>query len=894
MTVRHLDLLFRPASVAVIGASDRPGSVGSVVLRNLRQGNFKGPIWAVNRRHDRVGDAPAWRDVQSLPAAPDLAVICTPAASVPELISELGRKGTRAAIVMSSGLRHAVATGAPSLEQAMLDAARPHLLRILGPNCVGALVPAIGLNASFAPGNAVAGTLAFVTQSGALTTAMLDWANESGIGFSHFISLGDSADVDFGDVLDYLASDPGTRAILMYVESVKGGRKFMSAARAASRNKPVILVKGGRTPAAAKAASTHTGALAGSDVVFDAAVRRAGVLRVDTLESLFDAAQTLARPHPWRGERLAMLTNGGGAGVLAADALALGGGSLAVLAETTLRSLDAALPSTWSHANPVDIGGDAPVTRYTEALAVLMAAPEVDGVLFMHAPTAIVPAADIAGACLPLMVKAAKPVLACWLGGKSVHAARRAFESQGMPWYSTPERAAAAWLQLSAYYRGQAVLQQLPGMEPPESEPQQGQALAVLAHARASGREWLDPAQAQVLMQAYGIPAVPTMMGRDADEAVGMAQQLGFPVALKLVSPQITHKSDAGGVALGLGSADEVRAAAMRMRQQVARANPEAHVLGYAVQPMARRPGSIELIAGLASDPVFGPVVLFGQGGTDVELSGHHAVSLAPLNASLARDLIARSGLDAMLSPHRGKPGVDVPALVDTLVKLSQLACDLEAVAELDINPLVADAQGVLAVDTRVRLRLASGPRVPPSIRPYPRALEENLQVSGSDLLVRPVRPQDGEQLKAFYAAASPTDMHLRFFMSRREVPVSEVARYSQIDYDREMAFVAMSTADQPDRQRILAEVRAVCDPDNVRAEFSIQVASAFQQKGLGRALMNKMIGYLRDRGVSEVTGECLQQNTAMSALARHVGFEVTVQAGGDVMELRLPLRVDR
>lgn len=381
MTVRHLDFLFRPASVAVIGASDRPGSVGSVVLQNLRQGNFKGPIWAVNRRHDRVGDAPAWRNVQSLPSAPDLAVICTAAASVPELIAELGHKGTRAAIVMSSGLRQAGATGALSLEQAMLDAARPHLLRILGPNCVGALVPGIGLNASFAPGNAVSGTLAFVTQSGALATAMLDWANEGGIGFSHFISLGDSADVDFGDVLDYLASDPGTRAILMYVESVKAGRKFMSAARAASRNKPVILVKGGRTPAAAKAASTHTGALAGSDVVFDAAVRRAGVLRVDTLESLFDAAQTLAWPHPWHGERLAMLTNGGGAGVLAADALALGGGLLAVLSEATLQSLDAALSSTWSHANPVDIGGDAPVGRYTEALAVLIGAPEVDGVL---------------------------------------------------------------------------------------------------------------------------------------------------------------------------------------------------------------------------------------------------------------------------------------------------------------------------------------------------------------------------------------------------------------------------------------------------------------------------------------------------------------------------------
>ncbi len=891
MSTRHLDRLFHPASVAVIGASDRPGSIGNVVLHNLKQGGFKGPIWPVNRQHDRIDGAPAWRDVQSLPAAPDLAVICTPAASVPELVSELGRKGTRAAIVLSSGLRQAGAPGAPTLEQSMLDAARPHLLRILGPNCIGALIPAIGLNASFAPGNALSGTLAFVTQSGALATAMLDWANERGIGFSSFLSLGDSADVDFGDVLDDLASDPGTRAILMYVESVKSGRKFMSAARAASRNKPVILVKGGKTPAAAKAASTHSGALAGSDLVFDAAIRRAGVLRVDTLEALFDAAQTLARPHPWRGERLAVLTNGGGAGVLAADALAPGGGMLAVLSEATLRSLDAGLTATWSHGNPVDIGGDAPIARYTAALAVLLAAPEVDGVLFMHAPTAIVPAADIAGACLPLLVVAAKPVLACWLGGKSVEAARQAFERQAIPWYSTPERAAGAWLQLCAYHRGQAVLDQLPGIEAPEFTPQRDRALAVLADARASGREWLDPAQAQVLAQAYGIPTVPTLMARDADEAARMAEQLGFPVALKIVSGQVVHKSDVGGVALGLGSADQVRAAAVRIRQQVARIQPEARVLGYALQPMAKRPGSIELIAGLATDPVFGPVILFGQGGTDVELSGRHAVALAPLNASLALDLVARSGLGTTLGAHRGRPGINESALVDTLVKLSQMACDLEAVAELDINPLVADAQGVLAVDTRVRLRLSTGPRVPPSIRPYPRELEEELEVAGSQLRIRPVRPQDGEQLKAFYANVSAADMRARFFRSRHEVPLSEVARFSQIDYEREMAFVALATQPGSGSQRIVAEVRAVCDPDLLGAEFSLLVSSAFQGKGLGLALLTKMVGYLRDRGVAEITGQCLPGNIAMAALARRVGFDVATTAPGDVVALRLLLR---
>jgi acetyltransferase len=447
MSIRNLEALFQPRSIAVIGASDRPGSVGSVVLRNLKAGGFKGSIWPVNPRHATIDAGPAWPDVASLPEPPDLAVICTPAHTVPDLVAELGRKGARAAIVMTAGLKQP-ASPAATLEQAMLDAARPYLLRILGPNCIGALVPGIGLNASFSPGNALPGKLAFVTQSGALATAMLDWANGRGIGFSHFISLGDSADVDFGDLLDYLGSDPDTRAILMYAESVKAGRKFMSAARAAARNKPVIVVKAGRAPDGARAAASHTGALAGSDVVFDAAVRRAGMLRVDTLEALFDAAETLAHPHPQRGERLAIVTNGGGAGVLAADAIALGGGKLAQLDEATMAALNQCLPTTWSHGNPVDLIGDAPVQRYHDALRILLAAPEVDAALFIHAPTALVPAADIAAACLPFMVRTNKPVLACWLGGPAVAAARGSWSGAGIACFSAPERAVAAWMQL--------------------------------------------------------------------------------------------------------------------------------------------------------------------------------------------------------------------------------------------------------------------------------------------------------------------------------------------------------------------------------------------------------------------------------------------------------------
>ncbi|QDL37330.1 bifunctional acetate--CoA ligase family protein/GNAT family N-acetyltransferase [Rhodoferax sediminis] len=891
MSVRNLEALFQPTSVAVIGASDRKGSVGSLVLRNLKLGGFKGPLWPVNRQHATIDGGPAWTDVASLPQAPDLAVICTPPGTVPELIAALGRKGTRAAIVLTAGLKQPSLQGGPSLEQAMLEAARPYLLRILGPNCIGALVPGVSLNASFAPGNAQPGRVAFVTQSGALATAMLDWANSCNIGFSHFISLGDSADVDFGDVLDYLASDAQTRAILMYAESFKSARKFMSAARAAARNKPVIVVKAGRAPDGAKAAASHTGALAGSDAVVDAAIRRSGMLRVDTLESLFDAAETLSHARPWRGDRLAILTNGGGAGVLAADALQLGGGRLARLSEQTMGALDQCLPATWSHGNPIDIIGDAPVDRYRDALRVLLAAPEVDAVLFMHAPTAIVPAAEIASACLTLIGESARPVLTCWLGGSAVAAARAACTAGGIACYNTPERAVAAWLQLVDYARNQEALQQLPAAALEGFLPDTLAASSLHERALQGGREWLDGACAHALLRAYGIPVVETVQVGDVEQAVAAAAQISYPVALKIVSPQIIHKSDVGGVALALASAEEVRAAAVKMREQVARLLPQAVVLGFTVQAMAERPGAHELIVGIATDAVFGPVILLGEGGIAVELHKSHAVALPPLNANLASDMITRSGLAPLLAGYRGRPPADQKSLVDTLLKVSQMACDLPWLAELDINPLLVDERGVLAVDARVRLRpVAPGEGSRLAIRPYPSALEERIEVAGHDLLVRPIRPEDGWRLMDFYAKASPADMRLRFFMARREVPHSELARYSQIDYDREMTFVALATMDSGD-QIMAGEVRAACDPDNVRAEFAIQVASHWQGKGLGRQLLDKLIRYLRERGTAEVVGQCLVENLGMAALARQCGFQVSIEPSRDTMALHLQLR---
>ncbi|MGE4244065.1 GNAT family N-acetyltransferase [Ramlibacter sp.] len=889
MSVRNLEALLRPASIAVIGASDRPGSVGAVVWRNVRDGGFAGPVWAVNPRAQSLDGQPVHASVQALLQAPDLAVICTPPATVPGLVAELGQRGTRAAVVITAGLRatDANAGGAgASLEQAMLDAARPHLLRILGPNCIGLLVPGIGVNASFAPAQARPGKLAFVTQSGALATAMLDWAATRDIGFSHFVSLGDSADVDFGDMLDYLGSDADTRAILMYVESVKHARKFMSAARAAARNKPVILVKAGRAPEGARAAASHTGALAGSDAVFDAAVRRSGMLRVATLEALFDAAETLAHPKPWRGGRLALLTNGGGAGVLAADALASQGGELAALSPASLEALDAALPATWSHGNPVDIIGDAPVERYRRALDVLLAAPEVDGVLFMHAPTAIVPADDIAQACLGAMRDSGKPVLACWLGGVSVRGARELCMRAGVPSYTTPERATDAWLQLAHYHAAQAALLQLPDAQTPTRRPDAARAQELLDDARRSGREWLTDASAMALLAAYGIPVVDTVFAPDADAAVEAARSIGYPVALKIVAREIVHKSDVGGVMLDIATPDALRTAMTDTRRRVAVRAPHARVDGFTVQGMVVRKGARELIVGLSTDAVFGPVMLFGTGGTAVELRPDTAVALPPLNAHLARELIARTHAGKLLGGWRGSRPADEAAVVDVVVKLSQIACDLRDVAEIDINPLLADAEGAIALDARVRLHPAGAANARPglALRPYPFELEETLLIDGASLRTRPIRPEDGARLADFYAGADPSDMRLRFFLARREVPRSELARYCQIDYDREMTFIAL------DGESIAGEVRAICDPDNRQAEFAIQVATAWQGRGLGTRLLGKMVAYLRSRGTAELIGACLRENEAMVSLARHMGFEV-VRGDEDSHRLRLKLR---
>ena len=892
MTVRNLEFLFRPRTVALIGASDREGSVGSKVMRNLLDAGFEGVIWPVNPKHSVVAGLSVYGTVANLPAAPDLAVICTPPATVPTLIAELGRRGTRAAIVLTAGLAHGRTEDGRTFRAAMLDAARPHLLRILGPNCVGLVVPGIKLNASFAPAQASPGRIAFVSQSGALATAMLDWAKSKGIGFSHFISLGDSADVDFGDVLDYLASDPDTQSILLYIESITASRKFMSAARAAARSKPVIAVKAGRVPEGAKAATSHTGALAGSDDVYDAALVRAGILRVSTTTELFEAAETLAHLKPLHGTRLAILTNGGGPGVMATDALVSGGGSLASLAEPTLRELNRQLPATWSHGNPVDIVGDAPAGRYVAAVGALLEDAATDALLFIHAPTAIVPSVEIARACVPLLRGHQRNVFACWLGGESVREADAIFHGTGVPTYATPEDAVRGFLQMVNYRRGQELLIQTPPSIAEDFVPDTAAARRIVEVALAGGRSVLSEVEAKQLLAAYGIPVVETRIAGDAVGAGRIAQELGFPVALKILSPDITHKSDVGGVMLDLDSVENVQAATTAMLRRCAELRPQARITGLTVQRMVKRVGAQELILGAATDQVFGPVILFGHGGTAVEVIGDKAVALPPLNLALARDLVSRTRIAKLLGGYRDRPSVNCEALYLALVKMSQLIADVPELVELDINPLLADAEGIVALDARVRVTRsdATGARQF-AIRPYPSELEESMDLNGRAVLLRPIRPEDEPQHREFLRRIAPEDIRFRFFYSKRAFGHSELARFTQIDYDREMAFI-VTAANESGVPETLAVARAITDPDNTRAEFAILVRSDLKGQGIGHALLGKMVRYCRARGTCEIIGEVLANNASMLALAATYGFKVD-RVPADLSIVRISLSLD-
>jgi acetyltransferase len=896
MSVRNLDKLFNPRSVALIGATPRPGSVGAVVARNLRRAGFAGELMLVNPHHQAIDGLAVHPNIASLSEAPDLAVIVTPPETVPSLIGELGERGTRAAVIITAGFSELGESG-HALQQATLDAAKPHLLRIIGPNCVGIMIPPLGLDATFSHLAAPAGEIAFLSQSGAMITAMLDWAVPRSIGFSHVVSLGDMADVDFGDVLDYLAADPHTRAILLYVEGITHGRKFMSAARAAARIKPVLVLKAGRSNAGARAATSHTGVLAGADAVYDAAFRRAGVLRVGTMAELFDAAETLALTREQVGERLAILTNGGGAGVLATDALVAAGGQLARLSEATVADLNRLLPATWSHGDPVDIIGDASGKRYGDALTALIADLEVDAILVLNCPTALARAEDSARAVIDTVAAAGsaalrgRNVITAWLGEHSARGARQLFANARIASYETPDSAVAGFLHRVHYRRNQELLMQTPPARLETFEPDRVAAQRLIATALAAGKSWLDPEEISAILGAYGIQLVANHFAGDPDQAASLAATVGFPIALKIRSPDITHKSDVGGVTLNLGNAEGVRREATGMLERVKAAHPEARLDGFLIQPMVRRPGAVELLVGLIEDSTFGPLVMFGQGGTAVEIVRDTSLELPPLNALLARRLMARTRVWQLLQGYRGKPPADIEAIAEVLIRLGQLAADHTEIRELDINPLLADAGGVVALDARLRIAPAQSPASARlAIAPYPKELETVASLrDGTVLGLRPLRPEDEPLLHDLAAHMSHEDLRLRFFTPVQGLTHTVAARLSQLDYDRELALLAECHG------TALGVVHFFADPDNLRAEYAIAVRSDWKGRGVGFLLMTHLIGIARQRGVGELVGEVMRENEPMLQMCRELGFSIGPQpADPAIMAVRKILTDDQ
>lgn len=881
MSTYRLHSLLSPRSVALVGASPRQGSVGRAILGNIRKAPFKGEFGLVNSRYHDIDGVATAGGIAQLPFAPELVVLTAPAAAIPGLVDEAGQRGAAGAIIVSAGLGH----GPGSLAEKAERAARKHGMRLIGPNCLGIMMPQVGLNASFSAHMPAAGQLALISQSGAIAAGMVDWAAQRAVGFSGIVSIGDQLDVDIADLLDYFALDEKTHAILLYIEAIKDARKFMSAARAAARIKPVVVVKSGRMAQGARAAATHTGALAGADAVYDAAFQRAGIQRVADLRELFDCAETLARLKSPPGKRLAILTNGGGIGVLAVDRLAELGGIPATISPATRDALNAVLPATWSKSNPVDIVGDADAPRYAAALEALLADSENDAVLVMNVQTAIARADDIAAA-VTKVVQAygaahrlrAKPVLAVWVG--AAPSIGDLLSGAGIPNYPTEDDAVRGFMHLVRHRELVTALAQVPPALPSEFAPDVEAARQVIAAALADGRSWLDPIEVKRLLDAYEIPMVPTFAAVDADEAVAHANPLfaqGATVVLKIMSRDIAHKSDVGGVVLNLTNADAVRKAANDIIARAKSLRPEARIAGVMVQAMVVRAKARELILGLADDPTFGTVVVFGRGGTAVEIINDKALALPPLDLQLARSLIERTRVSRLLRAYRDVPAVKPDAVAMVLVKLAQMAADIPDIRELDINPLLADESGVLAVDARVavgrveRKFRGSGP-ANFAVRPYPSQWQRHIEVKdGWRVFVRPIRPEDEPLIHEMLKHVTMPDLRLRFFAPMKEFTHEFIARLTQLDYARAMAFVAFDEKSN----ELVGVVRIHSDSIYESGEYAILLRSDLKGRGLGWTLMRLIIEYAKSEGLKAISGDVLSDNSTMLSMCRDLGFQV-------------------
>jgi acetyltransferase len=877
---RTLDVFFHPQNVAVIGATEAPHSVGRSILANLKDAPFSGALYPVNPRHETLLGLRCYQSIASVAEPVDLAVIATPARTVPSVIRECVEAGVPAAIIISAGFREVGERGA-ALEREILDEARRGGMRIVGPNCLGLMSPHHMLNATFASTMARPGHLGFISQSGALCTAILDWSRREMVGFSAFVSVGSMLDVGWGDLIQYLGDDPKTRSIVLYMESVGDARGFLSAAREVALSKPIIVIKPGRTQAAAKAAASHTGALTGQDDVLDAAFRRCGVLRVDTIAELFYLAEALDKQPRPQGPRLAIVTNAGGPAVLATDALLTHGGELAELSAATIDQLDAFLPPHWSHQNPVDILGDASAERYAKAVELAIQDPATDGTLVILAPQAMTDPAAVAQQLAALPQGNAKPLIASWMGGLGVAPGEAILKEAGIPAYPYPDSAARVFQLMWRYSANLHALYETPAaFEMEVSDGARAHAAALIANARAKGRTLLTEAESKSLLAAYGIPSVTTEIAASADQAVQAAARLGYPVVLKLHSETITHKTDVGGVRLNLPDEAAVRVAYQGISEALRKMAREPDFLGVTVQPMVRAEG-YELILGSSIDSQFGPIILFGGGGQLVEVYKDRAVGLPPLNTTLARRIMERTKILTALQGVRGRKPVDLAALERLIVRFSYLITEQCWIKEVDINPLLASPDGLLALDARVVLHPADVLHPPrPAIRPYPTQYVQPWKFpDGAEILIRPIRPEDEPMIARFHERLSERSVYLRYFhlldLDRR-VSHERLIRICFNDYDRDIALVAVHG------NTILA-VGRLKRIDATDAELAVLITDEYQGRGLGRELSRRLVEIARAEKIERVIAEILPENIHMQRVCRELGFRMQLLPDGGV-----------
>lgn len=891
-----LDAIFAPRNVAVIGATERAGSVGRTILSNLLANpQFAGKIFPINPKRPTVLGQPAYPSISAVPTPIDLAVIATPAETMPEVIAQCVAARVSGAIIVSAGFREVGQKGV-ELERSVLTEARRGGMRIIGPNCLGVMNPLIGLNATFAAGIARPGNVAFLSQSGALCTAILDWSLRELVGFSAFVSTGTMLDVGWGDLIDYFGNDPTTKSILIYMESIGDARSFLSAAREVALSKPIIVIKAGRTEAAAKAAASHTGALTGGDDVIDAAFRRAGVLRVNNIADLFYMAEVLARQPRPSGPRLTILTNAGGPGVLAADALILAGGELAQLSSQTVEALNGVLPPQWSHSNPIDVLGDAGPDRYAKALEVAARDPGGDGLLVILTPQDMTDPTRTAEALQPFSKIPGKPLLASWMGGPGVQAGIDALNQAAIPTFSYPDTAARAFNYMWRYTYNLRALYETPTLSN-EADIDPSKAASIIASARENRRTLLNEAESKQMLLSYGIPTVTTTIAPDVDTALRAAEATGYPVVLKLFSSKITHKSDVGGVRLNLTSPDQVRQAFEQIRNALAQRAPGTAFEGVTVQRMVRDPDAFEIIIGSSIDPQFGPVLLFGAGGILVELYRDRALGLPPLNTTLAMRMMEQTTIFRAFKGIRGRKPIDLGALSEILVRFSRLVTEQPRIQEIDVNPLLVSASGIVALDARVLLFPHEVPedRLPrPAIRPYPSHYQWQFTMrDGQKVLIRPIRPEDETLLVKFHQDLSENSVHHRYFHAvklKQRIAHERLIRICFADYDRELALVAEHTDAATGQCQILGVARLSRLRDRSTGEFALLVADHWQNKGLGTQMLDRLIQMARNEHFQRLTARILVENYEMRCLCHKLGFQFDSNIEDSLLRAELKL----